>query len=209
MHTINNKPSILCLGSLDFNYSLNELKNHLDFDITFLKDLTNNNYNIILVDSDFLNDPQVLEIINSSKNKKKLLIGKLSKILNFKFDLIIDKPFSVHDLNTKIIKMFTSERFIQNSTVQIKDYILDKNEKKLKKDDKFIIITEKEIQLLELLFLEIKPLTKKIILNKIWNYSNDADTHTVETHIYRLRKKILNKFIDDKLMLNTREGYTI
>ena len=86
---------------------------------------------------------------------------------------------------------------------------MDKNEKKLKKQDKFIIITEKEIQLLELLFSEKKPVKKKKILETIWKYSSDADTHTVETHIYRLRKKVIDKFEDDSLIVNNKNGYKI
>ena len=70
-------------------------------------------------------------------------------------------------------------------------------------------MTEKEIQLLELLFNKEKPIKKKIILEKVWKYSSDADTHTVETHIYRLRKKIIDKFQDDNFIINTKDGYII
>ena len=54
-----------------------------------------------------------------------------------------------------------------------------------------------------------KPLSKNIILKKLWKYSDDADTHTVETHIYRLRKKILDKFKDENFIVNSKSGYTI
>ena len=60
-----------------------------------------------------------------------------------------------------------------------------------------------------MLFNEKKPLTKNFILKKIWNYSDNADTHTVETHVYRLRKKIYNKFNDEKFILNLDKGYII
>ena len=50
---------------------------------------------------------------------------------------------------------------------------------------------------------------KKIILRKVWKYADDADTHTVETHIYRLRKKILNKFDDGNFIINSKNGYSI
>ena len=59
------------------------------------------------------------------------------------------------------------------------------------KDDISIILTEKEIQLIELLLDNSKPISKSTILSTVWNYSVDADTHTVETHIYRLRKKLI------------------
>jgi len=63
--------------------------------------------------------------------------------------------------------------------------------------------------LIELLFCEKKPLDKNYILKKIWNYSDNVDTHTVETHIYRLRRKIYNKFNDEKFILNLDKGYII
>ena len=75
------------------------------------------------------------------------------------------------------------------------------------KENNFIILTEKEIQLLELLLAQNKPINKNEILSTVWNYSSDADTHTVETHIYRLRKKINDKFSDEEFILNDKNGY--
>ena len=86
---------------------------------------------------------------------------------------------------------------------------MDKNEKKLIKNSNSIILTEKEVQLIELLLNNPKPLSKDDILSSVWNYSVDADTHTVETHIYRLRKKISDKFMDDKFILNKKTGYSL
>ncbi len=85
--------------------------------------------------------------------------------------------------------------------------MLDKNEKKLSKKNSSIILTEKEIQLIELLLNNSKPISKNKILSSVWNYSTDADTHTVETHIYRLRKKISDNFMDDKFIFNKKDGY--
>ena len=73
----------------------------------------------------------------------------------------------------------------------------------------FILLTEKEIQLLELFSTSKKGISKSKILNKVWKYAADADTHTVETHIYRLRKKIKVKFFDDSFILNTDDGYLL
>ena len=70
-----------------------------------------------------------------------------------------------------------------------------------------IILTEKEVRLIELLLISNKPVSKDKILSSVWNYSSDADTHTVETHIYRLRKKINDRFMDEKFILNSKEGY--
>ena len=99
------------------------------------------------------------------------------------------------------------KKFNLNTSIEIKSYLLNKNEKKLSKENQFIILTEKEIQLIELFLNTKKPISKDNILSSVWNYSSDADTHTVETHIYRLRKKISDKFMDEKFILNNKDGY--
>ena len=91
---------------------------------------------------------------------------------------------------------------------EINSYILNKNLRRLIKSDIFLELTEKEIKLIEL--LNKKSFTKKKeILAIVWKYANDADTHTVETHIYRLRKKIKDIFNDDALIKSSKKGYTI
>ena len=79
----------------------------------------------------------------------------------------------------------------------------------MKKGQLSIVVTEREIQLIEILFNALNPISKNLILKKVWKYSADADTHTVETHIYRLRKKILKTFKDDSFIINTKSGYSI
>ena len=92
--------------------------------------------------------------------------------------------------------------------MQIHNYILDKNERKLTKEKLSLDLTEKEIDLIELLYNK-SFIKKKEILSIIWKYSDDADTHTVETHIYRLRKKIKKVFDDDLFIKNNKKGYNI
>ena len=96
-----------------------------------------------------------------------------------------------------------------NDKTQIIISYFGENEKKLTKLNFSISLTEREVQLIELLFEKKKPLSKNFILQKIWKYSTNADTHTVETHVYRLRKKINYKFGDDNFILNSGNGYLI
>ena len=123
------------------------------------------------------------------------------------FDSFISLPTTVEEINEKVENEDVKKKFAINSFIKIKSYSLDKNEKKLSKGKLFVILTEKEIQLLELFLSEQKPVAKNDILSKVWHYSTDADTHTVETHIYRLRKKINEKFNDENFLLNNKEGY--
>ena len=115
------------------------------------------------------------------KEKKNKLLFDSTQIL---------LPVKFKELDDIIIKNISAEQFLDNSKIEIKNYILDKNERKLIRDNTFVIITEKEVQLLELFLYKEKPLSKPEILKQVWGYSIEADTHTVETHIYRLRKKI-------------------
>ena len=120
----------------------------------------------------------------------------------------ISLPTTIKEINNAFLEINSKNNFNQNSSIKIKNYILDKNEKKIKKEDgKFIEITEKEAQFIELLLKSSKPVSKANILNIVWNYSSDVDTHTIETHVYRLRKKIFEKFNDDSFIKNNKLGY--
>ena len=204
---------LLIFGSKNFNTSFNEVKKYLNFSLSFF-DITTKPYIIdqsisaIIVDSKVLNIEN-LSIINKIHNKPILLLETLGNNKKCNYNDKILFPISLTDLTNKIKNIITAFKFSINSALKIKKYILDKNEKKLIKDNIYISITEREIQLIELLFNEKKSLTKNYILKKIWNYSDNTDTHTVETHIYRLRKKIYTKFNDEKFILNFNKGYII
>ena len=145
---------------------------------------------------DNLNNKSILKIL-ASKNKYKAS----------NYDGFLNLPTSLSEINTIVEQTISKKIFSKNSSILIKNYLLNKNEKKLIKDKNFIILTEKEIQLLDLFLAQNKPISKNKILSLVWNYSSEADTHTVETHIYRLRKKINDKFSDLKFILNNKEGY--
>ena len=118
-------------------------------------------------------------------------------------------PFSILDLEKKIISLLARYKFKKSSLIHLCGYILNKNEKKIEKNNLKLQLTEKEIDCL-ILFSQIdKPLSRSFILNNIWKYSPESDTHTVETHIYRLRKKILEKFDDNNFIKNNNKGYYI
>ena len=212
MHHQNNRVDILCIATNDFSNSMNELKEHLNFNLSFLeKNKIDNNYDnfdAVLIHEDVLKDKNISKSI-SKINITKMLIAKSKYSSGLTYDEKINLPVDINELNRKVVELNTKKKFFFNSSIQIKNYILDKNEKKLKKNDLSIVVTEKEIQLIELLFNSKKHLKKKIILQEVWKYASDADTHTVETHIYRLRKKIIDKFQDGNFIINTKNGYSI
>ena len=152
-----------------------------------------------------MNDKESNKIIETIRSLK-VCASKKKKLSN-NFDAFLQLPTSLNEINRIIESVTAKKKFSKNSSIQIKKYLLNKNEKKLLKDANEINLTEKEIQLLELFLNNEKPVSKNDILSSVWNYSSDADTHTVETHIYRLRKKINEKFSDEKFILNNKDGY--
>jgi len=204
---------LLIFGSKNFNNSINEVKEYLNFSLSF-SDFKTKTYLIDSSISAIIVDSQALDLVNVSEinkihNKPILLLETLVNNKKFNYNDKILLPTSLDDLTNRITNIITAFKFSNNSALKINKYILDKNKKKLIKENNYISITEREVQLIELLFNEKKPLTKNYILKKIWNYSDNADTHTVETHVYRLRKKIYNKFNDEKFILNLDKGYII
>ena len=197
--------NVLILGSPSFVSTLNELKGFLKFNPIFRN--SNKDFEVILFHNDILTNKKDKELIDRS-NSIKICLGS-KKDMKDKFDANLELPTSLKQINAIIENTSAKKKFNKNSSIEVKDYLLDKNEKKLSKSKHFIILTEKEIQLIEL-FLDNKyPISKDKILSSIWNYSSEADTHTVETHIYRLRKKIAEKFMDEKFILNNKDGYSL
>ena len=205
MHKLN----VLVLGPVRFISTLVELKQYLKFNLhegftSKNKDKTNLDIVICHEEKEFdakqdnLNNKSILKIL-ASKNK--------SKASNY--DGFLNLPTSLNEINSIVEQTISKKTFSKNSSILIKDYLLNKNEKKLIKDKNFIILTEKEIQLLDLFLAQNKPISKSKILSLVWNYSSEADTHTVETHIYRLRKKIDDKFSDKNFILSHPDGYFI
>ncbi len=194
---------VFILGPEPFLYTLNELKPHLKFNS--VNEITNTD--VILFHEDALNDKKNREILNKSNSLKVLASG--SKKFSTDFDEFLKLPSSLSEINTVIENIVAKKAFNKNSSIAIKGYMLNKNEKKLSKNEIIVILTEKEIQLLELLLINKNPISKDDILSSVWNYSSDADTHTVETHIYRLRKKINESFFDESFIINTKDGYSL
>tara|TARA_B100000780_G_C21095675_1_gene441880 strand:+ start:553 stop:1167 length:615 start_codon:yes stop_codon:yes gene_type:complete len=153
---------------------------------------------------------------NNVDKKNSLIIletqQKIPSIINFNkinFLDLTNLPLSIYKLieiiNIHLIKI----KFNYKSKVIINGYELDLNSKTITNNDIILKLTEKEI---EVIFYLNENKTKHGVLdlqNNIWGYSSDIETHTVETHIYRLRKKINDKFNDTNFILSHKNGYFI
>jgi hypothetical protein len=139
------------------------------------------------------------------KHNQKLLLNKnhinLLSLNNFPLSLIK----LIELINIQLIKL----RFNLKSKININDYELNLNSKFFSKNNVTLKLTEKEVEII-LYLSENKKKHDVINLQKnIWGYSSNMETHTVETHIYRLRKKIVDKFNDDKFIISDKKGYFI
>ena len=148
-----------------------------------------------------------LDFLVISKNDHKLLLNNNitdKNLLGFN-DLPLSLKKLLELINIKLIKL----KFNQQSKIIIKGYELNLNSKFFSKDNLKLKLTEKEIEIiLYLKDLKIKHDVADLQKN-IWGYSSNMETHTVETHIYRLRKKINDLFKDEKFILSHKNGYFI
>tara|TARA_Y100000590_G_scaffold360910_1_gene417401 strand:- start:447 stop:1070 length:624 start_codon:yes stop_codon:yes gene_type:complete len=141
-----------------------------------------------------------------------ILVTKFTNIKNkFSGELIeqMKLPFSIFDFEKKVISLIAKTEFKKNSLINLNGYIIDKNERKIKKNNLDLQLSEKEINFLILFSKTREPISKNSVLRSVWNYSEETETHTVETHIHRLRKKISEKFGDNNFIKNDDKGYYI
>ena len=177
---------------------LDEIKENLSFKIIKIKNEEDLTKNLDLDKIDFL-------VI--SKTDYKLLLN--NNITDKNFLDFNDLPLSLKKLleliNIKLIKL----KFNQQSKLVIKGYDLNLNSKFLSKDSLKLKLTEKEIEII--LYLNNTKIKHNVadLQKNIWGYATNMETHTVETHIYRLRKKISDLFKDEKFILSHKNGYFI
>ena len=159
MHKLN----VLIIGPPSFIFTLNELKVFLKFNPLF-GDLSNR-HDVILFHNDALKNKENTDFIKNS-NSIKIYASK-KKDLSNNYDAYLELPTNLKEINAAVENIFARSKFSKNSSIKIKNYILNKNEKKLYKQNDFIILTEREIQLLEIFLEKKKPITKDYILSTV------------------------------------------
>ena len=177
---------------------LDEIKENLSFKIIKFENEENFQKNL---------DLNIIDYLIISKTNHKLLLN--NNITDKNLLELNDLPLSLKKLleliNIKLIKL----KFNQQSKIIIKGYELNLNSKFFSKDGSKLKLTEKEIEII--LYLNNKKIKHNVadLQKNIWGYSADMETHTVETHIYRLRKKINIKFNDENFILSRKNIYFI
>jgi hypothetical protein len=161
------------------------------------------NFNISFVDD-------VNSLNNKLKNSNNYLIISNKKYLDISNQFVLENtPINIFKLVEKINIEFLKLQFNSQSHVKVKNYIIDLNSREMSVNSTKIKLTEKEINTIIYLSKSNKPVSIDKLQEKVWSYQSDIETHTVETHIYRLRKKILNIFNDKEFIISEKNGYQI
>ena len=138
------------------------------------------------------------------------LIISNRKYSDIRNQFVLDNiPINVFKLIEKINIEFLKLQFNSQSEVKINNYTIDLNSREMLTKKTKIKLTEKEINTITYLSKSDKPVGVDELQEKVWSYQSDIETHTVETHIYRLRKKILNTFNDNNFITSEKNGYQI
>ena len=197
---------------------LEEIKDNLSFKVVnfsstdnFLKFLNENkldkkNFFIItsINNKDFFlkkNFFNVKNIFFMSPKNRKIYIENNYNIFKY--------PVDIYNLIEKINIQLIKYKYNFQSKIKVKNYSLDLNSRIISKGDNILKLTEREMDII--IFLTESNLPQKInaLQNQVWGYSSELETHTVETHVYRLRKKIYDNFKDQYFIISTDTGYFI
>ena len=144
------------------------------------------------------------------KNINNYLVISNKRYSDISNQLVLDNmPINIFKLLEKINIEFLKLKFNIQSEVKINNYTIDLNSREMLIKNIKLRLTEKEINTITYLSKSNKPVSINELQQKVWSYQSDIETHTVETHIYRLRKKILNTFNDNEFIISKKNGYKI
>ena len=193
-----NKQKIYAVNSLNLYNILEEIKDFLNFNVEYinLKEITKKDFEN---NKDFKNS--LFLILNSEELKAE-------KILNPRNIIQLNSlPISLSKLIEKINVSSLKFNFQSQSKIEVKNYIIDINGRKIIKDKNELKLTEREIEIILFLLNKEHPQNVDALQTEIWKQKKELDTHTVETHIYRLRKKMSEKFDDGDFIKSNELGY--
>ena len=156
---------------------------------------------------EFYEKERELEKLENDNLSDYLVIAK-KKLSNLKKQIIIDKsPININELIQTLNINFLKSKFIEQSKIDLGRYNLDLNSRILNLNEKELELTEKESSILIFLKQSKDPVKIDQLQEKVWGYNSELETHTVETHVYRLRKKINDKFYDNEFIISDKKGY--
>ena len=203
--------TINLIGQSVLEEVLRENLKHVNFEIKSFK-----KFNEIIHDSKVKNSSILVTnlkdydlFINSKLNIPVLFLNFGSKKSYTTSAEIINCPFQLNNFVERINVIFLKNKFLNNSNLNILNYEINLNSKEILRDGQKLKLTEREINFILFLKNSNSPQNIKSILKSVWNYSPNLETHTVETHVHRLRKKFFLHFKDDNFIKINKKGYFI
>ena len=161
------------------------------------------NFNVFFADSEN-------SLSEKLKNTNNYIVVSNKKLLDIDNQYILhNTPINIFKLVEKINIQFLKAQFNSQSEVKVKNYNIDLNSREMHINNIKLKLTEKEINTISYIYKSSKPVSVHELQEKVWSYQSDIETHTVETHVYRLRKKILKTFNDNEFIISKKNGYQI
>ena len=195
---LNQKLYIINLST--FYDIINELKEHIDYELlkfdskeVFFKQYNNNTISL----------ENSIIVVPESEYNFFVKNVKEDQVIKFK------PPINIFTFIENLNVTFIQKKYQDQSKISVKDFFLDINSRELKKDKLSLKLTERETDMILFLSNSKKPVSVETLEKEIWQHSSDLETHTVETHIYRLRKKIKAEFGKDDLIKSDKDGYIV
>ena len=195
---VNQKLYIINLSN--FYDIISELKEHIDYELFKFdnKEIFFDKYK-----SESISTENSILVVH--EKEYNFFVKNINEDQIIKFKPPVNIFTFIENLNVKFIQ----KKYQDQSSVNIKDFSLDVNSRKLKKGKSSLKLTERETEMILFLNKSKKPVNVETLEKEIWQHSSELETHTVETHIYRLRKKIKAEFGNDELIISNKDGYTI
>ena len=178
---------------------LEEIKEILNFNLILVK---NTDKDLKLDENNYGN----FMILTKKKNNIKKIFPKIndSRIIE-----IENYPFKIEKLIEILNINLLKQEYNFKSEIKLEKYLLDLNSREIKNNVKSLRLTEKEINIILFLKSKNKPQKIDVLQKEVWGYLSGLETHTVETHVYRLRKKIKDVFNDESFLISQKNGYMI
>ena len=167
---------------------LNEIKNNLNFNIKHYKN----------------------EQFREDFSKKNMVVITELKKIKFENQIKVEEfPINIQKLIEIINVQFLKNKFNQQNSLKVGEYSLNLNSRTISYLNKTLSLTEKEIKIITFLKNLKKPVSVEKLQSEVWGYKSKLETHTVETHVYRIRKKIEKNFNDKSFIMSLKNGYKI
>ena len=201
----------LFLSLIIINYPQMNKQSLIIFNIPVLFKILNEikvSFNFELFEFRNLND---LENLTESKYGNYLIVTntKIPDHLNLRSIYLTESPSKIKDIVEKFNIHLLKNKFVNQSEVKINKFQLDLNSRKISFNNKSLKLTEREIDIILYLNKSSNSQTIENLQKEVWGHGVTLETHTVETHIYRLRKKINEAFNNNEFIISTEDGYKL